>query len=126
MDDEEYIRDVAEQILMFFGYDVTLACDGEEAFAKYSDAFQKNCAHDVIIMDVGIPSGWGAKRAMQEIIKLDKKACGLVSSGYMDDPLVLDFRRYHFQGILPKPYEMDEVNSVISAVIKLVGMRKDR
>ena len=126
MDDEEYIRDVAEQILMFFGYDVTLASNGEQAFQKYSEAFENDCAHDIIIMDVGIPSGWGAKKAMQEIIKLDEKACGLVSSGYMDDPLVLDFQRYHFQGILPKPYEMDEVNSVISNIIKLVGMRKDR
>ena len=126
MDDEEYIRDVAEQILVFFGYEVTLASDGEQAFNEYSEAFKNNCAHDIIIMDVGIPSGWGAKRAMQEIVKLDEKACGLVSSGYMDDPLVLDFRRYHFQGILPKPYEMDEVNSVILSTIKLVGLRKDR
>ena len=31
MDDEEYIRDVAEQILVFFGYEVTLASDGEQA-----------------------------------------------------------------------------------------------
>ncbi len=126
MDDEEYIRDIAEQILLFFGYEVTLASDGKQAFEKYRDAFKVNCAHDVIIMDVGIPSGWGAKKAMQEIIDFDEKACGLVSSGYLDDPLVLDFSRYHFKGILPKPYEMDEVNSVISNIIKLVGLRKDR
>tara|TARA_Y100001968_G_C19229268_1_gene653646 strand:- start:230 stop:640 length:411 start_codon:yes stop_codon:yes gene_type:complete len=126
MDDEEYIRDVAEQILMFFGYEVTLASDGEQAFEKYTEAFENNCAHDVIIMDVGVPKGWGAKKAMQKIIELDEKACGLVSSGYMDDPVVVDFNRHHFRGILPKPYEMDEVNTAILSIIELVGLRKDR
>ena len=82
---------------------MTLVSNGEQAFQKYSEAFENDCAHDIIIMDVGIPSGWGAKKAMQEIIKLDEKACGLVSSGYMDDPLVLDFRRYHFREFCKNP-----------------------
>ena len=126
MDDEDYIRDVAEQMLVFFGYEVTMACDGQEALKLYADAFDKGEPHDLVILDMSVPSGWGAKKTVDKIIALDMKACVLVSSGYMADPVIQDFKRYGFSGTLPKPYEIEEVDLVIKKMIELVGQRIER
>ena len=126
MDDEDYIRDVAEQMLVFFGYEVTMACDGQEALKLYADAFDKGEPHDLVILDMSVPAGWGAKKTVDKIIALDMKACVLVSSGYMADPVIEQFKRYGFSGILPKPYEIEEVDSTIKEMIAIMGRRIER
>lgn len=126
MDDEDFIREVAEQMLIFSGYEVSLACDGQEVLQLYNQSISDDSAHDIVILDIGVPAGWGARQTIKELIKLDPKVCALVSSGYMDDPIVLNYKHYRFSGILPKPYDMDEVDATLQNIIQFMGRRKDR
>ncbi|HNI11526.1 MAG TPA: response regulator, partial [bacterium] len=65
-----------------------------------------------------IPGGLGGKDAMARILSIDPAVCGIVSSGYSNDPVMADHTRYGFQGILPKPYFINDLSRVLNQLLK--------
>lgn len=45
---------------------------------------------DVVIMDLTVPEAMSGKEAMAQILKIDPKAKGIVSSGYVTNPVMSD------------------------------------
>jgi len=41
-----------------------------------------------------------------------------VSSGYSNDPVVLDFEKYGFAGRLNKPYKINDMKIILEQLIK--------
>ena len=64
-------------------------------------------------MDLTIPNGMGGKEAIVEMLKLDPNAKVIVSSGYSNDPVMGDFRKFGFRYVMPKPYKMKDFESAI-------------
>lgn len=62
MDDEELIRELAQTALEFLGYQVDTVADGEACIAAYTRAQQEGRPYSVLIMDLTIPGGMGARR----------------------------------------------------------------
>jgi hypothetical protein len=48
---------------------------------------------------------------------MDPQAKAIVSSGYSYDPVMSDYRKFGFSGIVPKPYRMEEMGRVLAEVI---------
>ncbi|NLT37662.1 MAG: PAS domain S-box protein [Methanomassiliicoccus sp.] len=121
MDDEEYILDVMGEMIRALGYEVGTAHDGSEALEEYQRALDSGKRYDLVIMDLTNPRGLGGKEAIALLLKLDPQARALVSSGYSNDPVMSDFRHYGFVGVLPKPYQLEELSYAIKQ--GLVGSR---
>ena len=73
---------------------------------------------DAVILDLAIPGGLGGKEVMQELIAIDPHVKAIISSGYLNDPVVRDFQRYGFLGMLTKPYETNELDDKLQSIIK--------
>jgi DNA-binding NarL/FixJ family response regulator len=41
----------------------------------------------------------------------------IVSSGYTNDPIIKDFKKYKFSGVITKPFDVDELVRVIESVL---------
>ncbi|MBW2406579.1 MAG: PAS domain S-box protein [Deltaproteobacteria bacterium] len=119
MDDEEFIRDVATQMLSNIGYEVSVAIDGNQAIEMYRQAQKSGEPFDTVIMDLTIPGGMGGKEAIQKLKKLDPNVTALVSSGYSNDPIMSNFRDYGFQGVVKKPYRIQDMSDALRSVIKI-------
>ncbi len=117
MDDDEMIRDVVGDMLIHIGYEVEFSTDGVEACRKYTESMEKNDKFDLIIMDLTIPGGMGGKKAVKKILKIDPGAKVVVSSGYSNDPVMGDYKSYGFSGVVVKPFQMEELKSVIQGII---------
>ena len=109
MDDEEMIRDLAAEMLLEIGYEVTTCADGTEAVSHYSAAKESGTPFSAVIMDLTIPGGLGGKEAAKEILSIDPSACLIVSSGYSNDPIMSDYSAYGFEGAIAKPYTISEL-----------------
>jgi PAS domain S-box-containing protein len=109
MDDEEIIREVAEEILGHLGYRVVVCCDGAEALEEYREALASGDPFAAVIMDLTVPGGMGGKETMKRLQELDSKVIGIVSSGYSNDPILAHYREYGFSGVAAKPYNMEEL-----------------
>ncbi len=117
MDDESAIRAMAAIFMERIGYDCDVAVDGAEAVRKYGEAMAAGRKYEVVIMDLTVPGGMGGREAMERLVRLDPSVCAIVSSGYSRDPVMANYRAYGFQGILPKPYGLDQLTKVMSAVL---------
>ncbi|MCI0496165.1 ATP-binding protein [candidate division KSB1 bacterium] len=117
LDDEEIIRDVVHRMLTYLGFDVELAKDGVEAIECYERAMNSDKPFDAVIMDLTIPGGMGGKEAIECLHQLDPNVCALVSSGYSTDPIMADFKKYGFKGVVCKPYKLDELSEALLSVI---------
>ena len=117
MDDEESVRQTANEMLTFLGYDVELARDGVEAVRLYKEAFLSACPFDIVITDLTVRGGMGGKMALSELIKVDPDVKVIVSSGYSSDALS-NYKKYGFYDVIPKPYRLQELSKVLYSVIQ--------
>lgn len=117
MDDEDIIRDVATAILTGFGYEVTTATGGKEAIRLYKEARDRGEPFNAVIMDLTIPGGIGGKEAIKSLLEYDPDARVLVSSGYSNDPIMSDFKKYGFSAVITKPYKATELKTKVYQVI---------
>lgn len=118
MDDEIMIREVAGEMLRHLGYCADTASDGKEAVEKYRQSLAEKNAYNAVIMDLTIPGGMGGKDAITHILALDPDARAIVSSGYSNDPVMAEHRRFGFTGILPKPYTIAEMSQAVRQVLE--------
>lgn len=114
VDDEECIREVGTLLLESLGYIVSTAQSGEEAVE-----ICKKEGFDAVIMDLTIPRGMGGKEAAREIRKFDKKVKLVVSSGYSHDPVMSMYEKFGFDGVLVKPYKLEQIGLVIRNLLGL-------
>ena len=118
MDDEPLIRNVASGILTALGYEADLAADGEEALEIYRQAGEKGKPFAAVVMDLTVPGGMGGKEAVKRLLDIDPAARVVVSSGYSMDPIMADFRKYGFKGVITKPYDTNQISDVIARVLQ--------
>ena len=69
-------------------------------------------------MDLTVPGGMGGKEAVQKIMETDPQAKVIVSSGYSNDPVLANFKKFGFSAVLTKPYKIETLSSIINEVIK--------
>ena len=114
MDDEALVRDIAQAMLEEMGHEVLLAEDGEVAVHCYRQGIDTKRPVDLMIMDLTVPGGMGGEEAVRRILELDPTARAIVSSGYSNDPVMSDYKRYGFSGSIVKPYQFNELHKVIT------------
>lgn len=119
MDDEEMILKIARELLQLMGYEVTTAQNGEEAIGFYRQAMELRKPFDAVILDLAIPGGMGGKEVMHELIAIDPHVRAIISSGYLNDPVVKDFKGYGFLDMLTKPYETNELDTKLQNIMKI-------
>jgi Response regulator containing CheY-like receiver, AAA-type ATPase, and DNA-binding domains len=117
VDDEELVRMVLSEMLSQVGYEVEFASDGREAIDLYREAQNSGKPFDVVIMDLTVPGGMGGKETLEKLLKIDPKVRAIVSSGYSNDPVMSDYAKYGFKGVVAKPYKVEELGKVVHEVI---------
>ncbi len=116
MDDEEQVRDLAGQILQHLGYDVEFARDGAEAIELFRNGIDSGAPYDLVVLDLTVPGGMGGREAMENILAINPMVKAVVSSGYVNDAIVRDYRKYGFSGVVAKPYSIEQFRRVIESV----------
>jgi two-component system cell cycle sensor histidine kinase/response regulator CckA len=113
MDDEEAVRMVCGNMLKRLGFEVDHASNGQEALEKY-----KKHRYNLVIMDLTIQGGMGGKETIRRLLEIDPAAVAIVSSGYSNDPVMAEYRKYGFKGVIVKPYRVDELASTLLEVLE--------
>jgi CheY-like chemotaxis protein len=118
MDDEEPIRMLAAEMLSLLGYEVVLAKDGDEALDLYRSAKKSPKPFSAVIMDLTVPGSMGGKETIRRLLELDPEVKAIVSSGYSHDPVMAEYEKHGFGGVVVKPFGIKEVSEVLKRVIE--------
>ncbi len=121
MDDEEIIRDVAIEYARQIGYACEVAEDGKEVIEIYTRAREAGEPFDVVIMDLTVRGGMGGTEAVGRLLEIDPDARVIVSSGYSEDPVMSDYEKSGFCGVLVKPYTIARFSEVLDKALKKDG-----
>lgn len=117
MDNEKPIRDLTGEMLESLGYEVKFASNGSEVITSCKAAKEQNNPFDVVILDLTIPGGMGGRETIQKLHEIAPDLKVIVSSGYVDDPVMLGFREYGFSNAVAKPYEIKELSIALHGAI---------
>jgi len=117
MDDEDDIRELSCLLLGRLGYRTEGARDGADAIERYRAATEAGEPFDLVILDLTVPGGMGGREAVDELKKIDPEVKAIVASGYSDDPVLAEFRKFGFRGIVSKPYSVTDLTRAINETL---------
>ena len=121
VEDEEFVREMAETMLIGLGYKVVLAKDGVEAVEMFQQ--QKDEIH-VVLTDLSMPrmNGWETLSALRRI-RPDIPV--VLASGY-DEAQVFDDDHFELpQVFLHKPYQKSALRDAIAKAMGGLSLNQD-
>jgi len=118
MEDEEPIRDIMKKMLESFGYTVVLKENGKDAIDFVTAEIKENRKLSGMIFDLTIPGGMGGKKAIREIRKICSDTPVFVSSGYSEDPIMANPKKYGFTASLCKPFTIADLSQMLEENLK--------
>ncbi|MBL8028546.1 MAG: PAS domain S-box protein [Fibrobacteres bacterium] len=116
MDDEDFIRDIAFEILSELGFTPEAYTDGVAALTAFKESMASSKPFKFGILDLTIPGGMGGRETAAAIRKLVPDFTLIASSGYSEDPIMAAPKQYNFSGSLAKPYRREELLELLSAL----------
>jgi len=117
MDDERPIRVLATNMLKMLGYVVQTAEDGFKAIELYTKAKESDCPFDALIIDLTVPGGMGGKETIKKLREIDPGVKAIIASGYSNKPIMADYQKFGFKGVITKPYQMQQLSELLHSLI---------
>jgi CheY-like chemotaxis protein len=117
MDDTETVRSAVSEVLKLLGYEVECAVEGKELLEKYRRARDEGKPFDAVVVDLTVERGMGGREAIEKLRVLDPPARIVVSSGYPDDPVIMNYRAYGAVAYIVKPYSPSELDGILRRVL---------
>ncbi len=113
VDDEEFIRTIAREILEMKGYSVIEASQGEEAVNVYRE---RQDDIQLVILDMAMPV-MGGRDAFIRLREHNPAVKVVLATGYSRDTDLADVMKLGINGFIEKPYRVEELATVIRRVL---------
>lgn len=116
VDNEEMLLNIASRMMVHLGHECICARTAREALDLYKHFWKTGAPVDGVIIDLTLPGGMGGKETAGAIFDINSEARIVVSSGYTNDPVMVDYDEYGFCAAIAKPFDMNELGEVIDSV----------
>jgi two-component system, cell cycle sensor histidine kinase and response regulator CckA len=113
VDDDDRVRNMAQQMIEMGGYKAITASSGEEALEIYA-AGKEEIA--LVILDLIMP-GMGGKRCLEDLLRIDPDVRVIIASGLSSNGLATDEKGTGARGFVMKPYDAKEILRAIRKVL---------
>ena len=117
MEDDGIIRLSVTRQLRNLKYEIEEARDGAEAIELYNKAVRTGKPFSAVILDLTIVDGIGGEETIRKLLEINPDVAAIVASGYSNDPVMSDFTKHGFKGVVEKPYEIYELDEILQKVI---------
>ncbi|MBI5487207.1 MAG: PAS domain S-box protein [Deltaproteobacteria bacterium] len=118
MDDDRSLLQPTASLLRHNGFEVETAGGGEEAVELFRRRRAEGCGHDVVIVDLTVAGGMGGDECRRRLLEIDPAAKVVISSGYSNDPLLVNYRKHGFAAAVAKPFRVQELVETIDKLLR--------
>ena len=116
VDDEAVVRDVCTKMLQHLGYEAVATADSTSAIKMLKESLEKGNPFNMAILDLTMPGDVGGKILCGRLRDVSPELVIVASSGYPDDPAMVNPKKFDFAGTLKKPYTVQELKYSLSRV----------
>ena len=113
VDDEDFIRQLARDILQMKGYTIIEASHGKEAVDLYAE--QKDSI-DLVIMDMAMPV-MGGKETFIKLKEINANVKVVFATGFAKDGESEEMIANGVRAFIEKPYRIEDLASIINSVL---------
>ncbi len=113
VDDEPLLQNIAEQILLGLGYNVSTVASGEEAVE-----FVKENPVDLLVVDMLMDPGITGRQTYEKILKLYPEQKAIVASGFSESDDVKATLKLGAGGFIKKPYSVYQLGRAVREALK--------
>ena len=113
MDDEPMVREIIGEMLERIGYRVAFSDNGSDAINLYSRARETGASFQAVILDIAVQVGMGGKETIKRLREIDPEVKAFAASGYTEDPVMTNFKKYGFSGAIPKPFGIENLARIL-------------
>ncbi len=118
MDDDPQVSEIGQLMVESMGHKVVSVEDGEQALEQYKKEKEAGRPFDLVIMDLTVPGGMGGKEAVKKLLAISPDAKVVVASGYSNDPVMANYKKYGFSGIIPKPLVLKDLEKLLAQLLE--------
>jgi CheY-like chemotaxis protein len=112
IEDDASVRDILSQMLRAKGYQVVMACDGEEGIERFrTDQF------DLVFTDLGMPklSGWEVGKTLKG---MNPRIPIAMITGWGTELRQDKMRENGIDAVVPKPFTFEKITRLVSEVLE--------
>jgi CheY-like chemotaxis protein len=117
IDDDICVIKTIEKMLTFLHFEYDSVKKGEDGVVLYKKSLKEKRPYDVIITDLTIPGGIGGVDIIKKLKNLNPDVKCIVSSGYSNNPIMSNYKKYGFCEVMNKPYTVEELSRILNKVI---------
>lgn len=117
LDDQENIRQLLTKILEIMNCQCEGAANEQECIEKYRQAAENGTPFDLVFMDLTLPGGAGGVEILQKLKKEYPDIRAIAASGYSDDEVLADYKKFGFADKLMKPFRLKDVNRIMHSLL---------
>jgi len=117
LDDDPEVRNSLSLMLDSLGLQVETAEHGRQALDLYRKSLDLGSKPDIVLMDLTIPGGMGGQETIGPLLEMDPDAKAIVISGYSQNPVISEYRKFGFKAAIAKPIMVTELGHVLRKVL---------
>jgi PAS domain S-box-containing protein len=114
VDDEAMVRELAEVVLLQFGYKVVSAASAERALDLYR---QSPNTVDLVVLDLVMP-GMGGEECLLKLREINPNVKVVISSGYGPKQTKREILSMGAEDFIDKPYRIEDLLQVVRRVLR--------
>ncbi len=115
MDDTLLIRENLSKMLRHLGYDVIEASEGGEAIEKVKNLMEHSTI-SLAILDLYVPSGIDGAATAIRLREMNPSMRIIIATGSPESEFSQKLQNVKVDGILLKPYSLEELKAVLASV----------
>jgi DNA-binding NtrC family response regulator len=118
IDDEDLILEVGEKLLNFLGHNCLKVKNSKDALEIYKRAMETENKIDAIIIDILSNDTINTEELIVKLKEINPDVKAIISSGYLNHKLMLNYKEYGFSSFIRKPYGLKELQNVLETLQK--------
>ena len=119
MEDNSLVASTSTGLLKALGYCcVDVVEDSEEAIKLFKQNYENGNPYTAVILDLTVTGGLGGLSTIKFLTEIDNNITAIISSGYHNDEVMINYQKYGFKSALNKPYNIREIFTALETALK--------
>jgi PAS domain S-box-containing protein len=115
LEDNQHVIKTIERLCETLSIKVDCTTNGTNTIELYKKALSIN-PYDAVVLDIIVPMSMNGDEVLEKLLTIDPNVKAIMSSGFMKNSLISNYKERGFKVLLQKPYSREEFKKALSNI----------